>query len=366
MLSGHIEDVMSKLSEVVFFDAKRVNDKYDFVASAKRVIDSHWYILGNEVNKFESEFSDYLSSKHCISLANGTEAIEISLRAAGVTAGDYVVTTANAGFYSSTAIYAVGAIPVYVDIEPLSLTMCATSFASALSYKPKAVIITHLYGQLSPAIFEIIDIAKQNDIVVVEDCAQAHGAFSNGKRAGTIGDIASFSFYPTKNLGALGDGGAIVTNNDEFAQLARQIRQYGWSKKYHVELPGGKNSRLDEMQAAFLREKLPHLDHENEERRKIAIKYNEGLKGLPISLPFSTGNDYVAHLYIIQSDLRDELITFLKAKNIGCDIHYPIPDYEQEAYSSSHVQQSLAVTETKRLCSKCLRLIFCERTYASH
>ncbi|WBU48992.1 DegT/DnrJ/EryC1/StrS family aminotransferase [Kosakonia pseudosacchari] len=338
---------------VPFFSTSRVNSKFDLSSIAQQVIDSYWYILGNEVNEFEKEFADYLNIKHCISVANGTDALTIALKTVGVSRGDKVITTANAGFYSSTAIYAVDAEPIYVDIDTESLTMSFADFVAALDCQPKAVIVTHLYGKLSPAIKEIAALAKEKGIKVIEDCAQAHGAKNNNRHAGTFGDVACFSFYPTKNLGALGDGGAIVTSHDEFAVNARHLRQYGWTEKYHVTVKDGQNSRLDELQAAFLRAKLPFLDESNEERRQIAQRYNSEFSKLPLVLPALIDEGYVAHLYVIQSEHRDELAIYLKNNGVSCDIHYPVPDHLQSAYN---YRNPIKLTRTERVCEKIISL----------
>lgn len=330
---------------IPLFNAQRVNENYNFLDAAERVLKSWWYILGEEVANFESEYADYLKVRHCVSVANGTEALEIALKSVGVAQGDIVAVVANGGFYSSTAVYAVGSNPIYVDIDPDSLTMSSKSFSETLEYKPKAVIITHLYGQLAPEIEEIVDIAKKHNIKVIEDCAQAHGARFNGKQAGTFGDIACFSFYPTKNLGALGDGGAITTNEDSYAVNARQLRQYGWSHKYHVDRQGGTNSRLDELQAAFLRVKLPKLDDANQLRRNIAKKYNEAFNKLPLIIPGRVDESFVAHLYVIRTERRNELALYLKEHGIGCDIHYPVADHMQTGFKPQFKCDNLSITE---------------------
>jgi aminotransferase EvaB len=201
-----------------------------------------------------------------------------------------------------------------------------------------------LYGQLAD-IEEIVSIATAADIPVLEDCAEAHGARRNGKLAGSFGAVGCFSFYPTKNLGALGDGGAIVTSDENILKRLKQLRQYGWGDKYHVDIPGGRNSRLDEMQAAVLREKLPHLDDWNEQRRNIAIKYNEAFRDLPMTLPVSMELDYVAHLYVVQVENRDSFREHMKACGVATVVHFPVPDHLQKAYECTFKQGSLPVTE---------------------
>lgn len=342
----------NNINEVKFFSAKAVNERYDFKAVAAKVLDSHWYILGEEVKKFEEEFAAYNGVGHCISVANGSEALEIALRSVGVKAGDKVLAVANAGFYSSTAIHAIGAEPVYVDIDPETMTMSSSALEEACACKPKAIIVTHLYGQLAD-IERAVNIAKQAGIPLIEDCAQSHGAQINNKKAGSFGDIACFSFYPTKNLGALGDGGAIVTSNDALAATVRQLRQYGWSQKYNVAMAGGKNSRLDEIQAAFLREKLPFLDGDNEKRREIATRYNSAFAQLNIILPAHLDEKYVAHLYVVRVADRKAFSEYLKANGVSSDIHYPIADHHQTAYRTSPL---FSLAETEKACETVISL----------
>ena len=296
-----------------------------------RVLNRHHYILGEEVLHFEREFAQYIGVARCIGVANGTDALELALRAMDIKKNDLVVCVANAGFYSSTAIYTVGAIPIYVDIELTTLTMCAKSLAQALTKNPKAIIVTHLYGQLAN-IEELVRIAATAGVPLIEDCAQAHGAKRGHKLAGSFGDMACFSFYPTKNLGALGDAGAVVTNNNDLADRVCSLRQYGWSNKYQVTIPGGRNSRLDEIQAAILRDKLLYLDQWNSQRRSIALRYNQAFSALPIQCPYSTDTDYVAHLYVLRVKNRDAFREFLAHRGVATDIHYPMLDYLQTAY----------------------------------
>ena len=263
-----------------------------------------------------------------------------------------VATVANSGFYSSTAIHAIGATPLYVEVDEKSLTMSPEALRAIINEKPSAIIVTHLYGQLAN-IEEIIEVAKKNNIPVIEDCAQAHGAKRDGKRSGSFGTIGCFSFYPTKNLGALGDGGAVVTSDQTLAAKLTQLRQYGWSSKYEVALQNGRNSRLDEIQAAILREKLPFLDSCNEQRRAIAQQYNEAFASLDIQLPCSVNEDYVAHLYVVRAKQRSELSSFLRERGISSDVHYPIPDHHQPAYRSSN---TISLPNTENACKTVLSL----------
>jgi dTDP-3-amino-2,3,6-trideoxy-4-keto-D-glucose/dTDP-3-amino-3,4,6-trideoxy-alpha-D-glucose/dTDP-2,6-dideoxy-D-kanosamine transaminase len=329
---------MSTLPPIPLFSAVAANAGLDFSLPIKRVIDRYWYVLGEEVASFESEFATYIGVKRCISLANGTDALELALRGLGVSEGDQVVTVANAGFYSSTAIHAIGAIPLYVDVDHRTLTMSVAALNKVLDRKPKAIIVTHLYGQLAD-IEELVRIADEWDIPLIEDCAQSHGATRHGKQAGSFGKIACFSFYPTKNLGALGDGGAIVTNDVDLAVRIHSLRQYGWSAKYQVAISGGRNSRLDEIQAAVLREKLPHLAGWNNARRHIAQRYNNAFANLPLTCPYSLGDDYVAHLYVLRISDRNVFREYLKVRGIATDVHYPIPDHKQLAYPISDVER---------------------------
>lgn len=329
---------------IPLFSAEKANIDVDLTTPLNRVANSYWFVLGNEVTSFETEFAKYVGGEHCISVANGSDALEIALRGLGVKAGDRVVTVANAGFYGSTAIYAIGAVPVYVDVDEHTMTMCPKALEKALVASPKAVIATHLYGQLA-AIEEIVSLCAAAGVPVLEDCAQAHGARRNGKLAGSFGTISCFSFYPTKNLGALGDGGAIVTSESNLALRVKQIRQYGWSQKYTVSLQGGRNSRLDELQAAVLRAKLPLLDSWNDQRRTIASQYSSAFSSLDLKLPASTGTDFVSHLYVIRTPLRTALMQALTKQGVGSDIHYPIPDHRQPAYTG-HADVSLPITES--------------------
>jgi aminotransferase EvaB len=312
--------------------------------AALRVVDSGWYALGPEVEQFEKQFATYCGTAHAIGVANGTDALELALRAVGVGVGDEVLNVANAGFYTSTAILAIGATPVYVDILNSTLLMDPHAAAAAISDKTRAIVVTHLFGQLTD-MAPFIALAQQHKLPLVEDCAQSHGAEHNGQRAGSFGDIAAFSFFPTKNLGALGDGGAVTTSRDELATQVRRLRQYGWSSKYTVEITGARNSRLDELQAALLSVKLPHLDTWNRKRRDIAARYAAGIRHPQLRLPTIEHRDHVAHLYVVRSADRDSLRTHLQQQGIASDIHYPILDYQQPAVAARYAGVSLPVSE---------------------
>jgi dTDP-4-amino-4,6-dideoxygalactose transaminase len=329
---------------IPIFSASAANKGLDLESALVRVVQSNWYVLGSEVSAFEREFAAYIGTAECVSLANGTDALELALRAVGVSADDRVVCVANAGFYGSTAIRAVGATPLYVDVEEQSLNMAPAALAAARQHKPKAIIVTHLYGQLAD-IEALAKLAREAGVAVIEDCAQAHGATLKGRRAGSFGDVGCFSFYPTKNLGALGDGGAVVCHEPAIAQAVRTLRQYGWSTKYQVSTPHGRNSRLDEIQAAVLRTKLPRLDASNDQRRNIAVRYNAAFADLPLALPPSTGEDYVGHLYVVRVDSREAFREHLRSHEVSTDVHYPVPDHLQPAYPATQGAGSLEFTE---------------------
>ena len=310
--------------------------------AARRVLGRRNFVLGPEVNAFEREFAAFCGTRDCIGVANGTDALELALRAVGISRGARVATVANAGYYASTAVVAIGATPVFVDVDD-TLTMSVASLESALP-AVDAIIATHLYGRLA-AIEAIVELAGRRSIPVIEDCAHAHGAARGGKRAGSFGAAGCFSFYPTKNLGALGDGGAVVTSNDSVASAVRSLRQYGWSDKYCVETAGGRNSRLDELQAAFLRVKLPRLAAWNAARVAIARRYREGLQGLGVVLPDFVDDTHVAHLFVIRAPDREALQARLARHRIGTAIHYPKPDHWQRPMRQSWSSGDLPMTE---------------------
>jgi dTDP-4-amino-4,6-dideoxygalactose transaminase len=320
-------------------------------AACERVLDRGTFVLGAEVDAFERDFAGYCGVPHAVGVASGSDALELALRAVGVGPGDEVVTVANAGMYSTLAIRSIGAAPRYVDVDD-DLLMDPAALASRLRPSVKAVVVTHLYGRLAP-MAEILAAAGSRGIPVVEDCAQAHGARRGEVRAGGFGAAGCFSFYPTKNLGALGDGGAVVTREPAIAVRVRSLRQYGWGPKYRVELTGGRNSRLDELQAAFLRVRLPALDAENARRRAIVDAYAAGLHHPEIGPPRTTGPDCVAHLAVVRSPRRDALRAHLAGRGIGSDVHYPVADHRQPGGAEAD-PAPLPVTE--RACDEVLSL----------
>lgn len=331
----------------------------------KKVLDilsSAQYIMGENVNAFEKEFSEYLGVKHCISVANGTDALIIALKVLGIGEGDEVITTPFTFFATAEAISAVGATPVFCDVRLETFNMDPDKIEKKITKNTKAIIPVHIFGQPCD-MDEINDIAKRHNLYVIEDACQAVGSQYKGKMIGTLGDIACFSFFPTKNLGCAGDGGMIVTNDDNIAIICKALRAHGSGEngkkaynilnnineeveedtkqdntiynplKYYNYLIGH-NSRLDEIQAAILRVKLPYLDEWNDKRRQIAKYYNEELKDTKLVTPYEDENvKHIYHMYILQSERREELVSYLKEKGIATGIYYPIPLHLQEAYT---------------------------------
>ena len=327
-------------------------------AAIQHVLDSGWYILGKEVETFEREFASYIGVGHAIGVANGTDALELALRACGVGPGDLVFTVSLTAVATVAAIELVGAIPVLVDIDPVTYTMDPACLENALAHppagKPKAVIPVHIYGQPAdlPAILEL---ARRYGLYLIEDCAQSHGAILAGRMTGTWGDIATFSFYPTKNLGALGDGGMVVTANSELAERTRSLRQYGWQKRYISEIPGY-NSRLDELQAAILRVKLEYLEAENSRRIALAARYTKSLTNSGLILPVCrAGARHVYHQYVVRSPRRDVLQAHLRAQGIGTLVHYPSAIHQQPAYQS-RISISGSLLNSERAAAEVLSL----------
>ncbi len=310
--------------------------RQELEAAMARVLRHGWYILGKEVRAFEQEFAHYCGVAHAVGVANGTDALYLALAALKIGPGDEVITVANAGSYQVMAILQTGARPVLVDNDPHTHTLDPHQLEPAITPRTRAILPVHLYGRLAdmPTIGAI---AARHALAVVEDAAQAHGAWmadipGHPRKAGAWGTCAAFSFYPTKNLGAIGDGGAVVTDNAALAEQVRQLRQYGWSNKYVTTEQGGRNSRLDELQAALLRIKLRYLDAANAARRERAAWYAELLAGTPLNLPGAVPG-HVYHLYAIESDQRDALQSYLTAAGIGNDIHYPLPAHCHPAYA---------------------------------
>jgi len=305
----------------------------EVMPAIERVIKRAAFILGDEVSEFEEKFADYCDTGYCVGVANGTEAIHLALRAVGVKAGDEVITAGNSFVATTYAISHTGAMPVLVDIDPTDHNIDVNLIERAITTRTKAIVPVHLYGQ--PSNMDAIrEIADKHGLKIVEDAAQAHGAEYNGKRAGSFGNAGCFSFYPGKNLGAYGDGGAVVTNDPDVADQLRLLRNYGQRQK-NVHSLLAFNSRLDTIQAAVLLVKLPYLDDWNNKRRKAAALYHELLRDTDLILPVENADSrHVYHLYVTKHDRRDELIEHLKEQQIFCGIHYPAPLHHAEPYGS--------------------------------
>lgn len=301
-------------------------------AAISRVLNSGWYILGQETKAFERDFATYVGVDHAIGVANGTDALNLALRALGVVAGDEVITVSHTALATVAGVLMAGAVPVLADIDPATYTLDPSALEAAITPRTKAVVVVHLYGQ--PADMDtILPIARRYGLKVVEDCAQAHGARYRNRRVGTMGDAACFSFYPTKNLGAIGDGGAVITGDPSVAESLRRLRQYGWDED-RLAAAAGVNSRLDEIQSAILSAKLPYLDADNIRRRVLAERYDAGLAGLPLAVPVVRPDaEPVYHLYVIACDRRDDLSAHLKRHGIATGIHYPVPTHRQSGYA---------------------------------
>jgi aminotransferase EvaB len=325
-------------------DLQRVYAAYAdvFESETKAVLQSGWWLNGPQTRVFCEAFASSLGVAHCIGVGNGTDALEIALRALLAadsrfgsgedTTSPEIITVANAGGYATTACYLAGCVPVYADIEVSSQLMSTPSAVAAISKQTAAVVVTHLYGGLVdvPALRRAMDDAEHHNVPILEDCAQAHGLSGCGDRAGTFGKIATFSFYPTKNLGAIGDGGAVVTNDADCADHVRRLHQYGWTEKYRVGTPFGRNSRLDEIQAAILGALLPDLETANQRRRDILNVYSGALREPSCIVKNDCGT--VAHLAVVMTEERDALRHHLESHDVATEIHYPILDCNQTGW----------------------------------
>jgi dTDP-4-amino-4,6-dideoxygalactose transaminase len=300
------------------------------------LLDRGVFVGGPPIELFERRFAEYCGAANCVALANGTDALEFALRALEVGDGDEVITVANAGGYTTAACHVIGAVPVYVDVNDATCQLSVTEIEAALSSKTRALVITHLYGFMNDvsAVRAHLDALRRDDVVIIEDCAQAHGAAIAGRTAGSLGDAAAFSFYPTKNLGAIGDAGAVLCRNPETAQRVRQLRQYGWSTKYLSTLAGGRNSRMDPLQAIVLQQQLDGLMTANRTRREICTRYGDNL---PSGWAMVGVDDsrFVAHLAVAiapDAAARERALRVLTDRKIGYDVHYPTLDCDQPAW----------------------------------
>jgi dTDP-4-amino-4,6-dideoxygalactose transaminase len=341
---------------VPFVDLRAQHDELSgaFSQAMERVVGRSAFILGPELESFEREFAAYCGATEGIGVASGTDALHLALWACGIGAGDEVITVSHSFIATALAIRFLGADPVFVDIDPVTYTMNVAEVEKAISPRTKAILPVHLYGQTAD-MAPLADIAKRHHLYLIEDACQAHGAEYRGSKAGALGDIGCFSFYPSKNLGALGDGGMVVTSNRMLADRVRLLRNYGQREKYYHSMTGV-NSRLDELQAAFLRIKLPHLDAWNERRRAIAAFYRENIRSEHVLLPAeSEGGSPVYHLFVIRCSTRDALQKHLSGSGIQTLIHYPVPIHEQEAFAA-YARRPWRLPETERAARQVLSL----------
>jgi dTDP-4-amino-4,6-dideoxygalactose transaminase len=322
---------------IPFLDLKAINNQYadELKEACSRVIDSGWYIMGNELHAFEQEFADFCGAKYSIGVANGLDALVLTLRAwkelGKLKDGDEVIVPANTYIASILAISENKLTPVLVEPDLATFNLTVEGIAKSITVKTKVILPVHLYGQISP-MREIMQLARQHELLVLEDCAQSHGAMIDGKKAGTWGDAGAFSFYPGKNLGALGDAGAVTTNDDELSDVIRALRNYGSHEKYKNKFKGV-NSRLDEIQAAMLRVKLRYLSSETQARQNVAKQYLDGINNPLITLPEVVNPvGHVWHLFVIKTSQREKIANYLTANGVQSLVHYPIPPHKQDAY----------------------------------
>jgi dTDP-4-amino-4,6-dideoxygalactose transaminase len=344
------------LSAIPFNDLRRgvAELRDDLDAALDRVLDSGWFVLGNEGQVFEEEFAAAVDAPYAVGVGSGTDALELALRALGIGPDDEVVTQANTCVPTVSAIERAGATPVLCDVEAEAGTMDPDSLRGALGAKTRAVVPVHLYGQCAD-VDAILDLCSEQGIAVVEDCAQAVGAELRGRQAGSIGTLGCFSFYPTKNLAALGDGGAVVTGDAEVAERLRLLRQYGQTDRYR-HVTEGVNSRLDEVQAAILRTRLPHLQRWNARRAEIASAYAHALAETPVRpLARLEGRNHVFHLFVVEAPDREALRAHLEEAGIGTLIHYPTPIHGHPPYRSL-ATGPVTLSVSERLCERILSL----------
>jgi dTDP-4-amino-4,6-dideoxygalactose transaminase len=339
--------------------ASYLAQKEDIDTAVRRVLESGWYILGKEVSEFESEFAGYIGQDFGVAVGSGTDALQLALRACGINPGDAIVTVSHTAVATVCAIQLCGAIPVLVDIDPATFTMDLNRLEDTLKCHErdsiKAIVPVHLYGH-PVDMSSVMDIAQRHNLYVIEDCAQAHGARWQEGRVGSFGHFGAFSFYPTKNMGALGDGGALVTNDSGLANKARMLRQYGWRERYISEITG-MNSRLDELQAAILRVKLHSLDQGNNRRRSLARLYDQSLSSSGLILPKEAeGVTHVYHQYVVRSKKRDQLRSFLRQNSVEAAVLYPQPVHLQQGYRNSIVVGAGSLPETEKACAEILSL----------
>ncbi|MDB9308494.1 DegT/DnrJ/EryC1/StrS family aminotransferase [Aphanizomenon sp. CS-733/32] len=342
--------------KILFGDLKRQYNQLrpEIDAATREVYESGWFILGNQVQRFEKNFAEYCNAKYGVGVGSGTEALHLALVACGVEYGDEIITVANTCVPTLSAISFAGAIPVFVDIDETTYTINPSLIAERITSKTKAIVPVHLYGQCAD-MTPIMEIAHQYNLAVIEDCAQSHGSLYKNQMAGTMGDAGCFSFYPSKNLGAFGDGGLVLTNNQEIAEKVTKLRNYGQEKRYYHSIKGF-NSRLDELQAAILNAKLLYLNAWNQRRREIAQRYHQAFSAVGIICPFEDSERFhVYHLYVIRVPQRDRFQQLLQEQGITTIIHYPVPVHLQESYSEFQ-EQSKFLPLTEKLASEIVSL----------
>lgn len=328
---------MNKIPFVTFLPIEKELNK-EIKDAFERVFYRSWYIDGVEKKAFEKAFAEYCGSRFCVGVGNGLDALMLALKALGIGEGDEVIVPSNTYIATALAVTYVGATPVFVEPDIKTFNINPNLIEAAITNKTKAIMPVHLYGQACD-MDPIMMIAHKYGFKVIEDCAQAHGATYKGQKVGSFGDAAGFSFYPGKNLGALGDAGAVVTNNNVLADKIRALGNYGSDYKYH-HIYKGNNSRLDELQAAILMVKLPHLDRMNAERRRIAQRYSDGINNYKVTTPYVLGSSSpVWHIYGIRCTERDSLERYLNEKGIGTNKHYPIPMHLQDCYKDLNISQ---------------------------
>jgi dTDP-4-amino-4,6-dideoxygalactose transaminase len=346
---------MQNSTSIPFIDLKaayiELQDELD--GAALEALRSGWYVLGPQVRAFEEEFATWLGLAGAVGVASGTDALLLALRACQVGPGDEVIVPSHTAVATVAAVELAGARPVFADIRPNTFTLNPDAVAAVLTPRTRAIVAVHLYGQAAD-LDALSALAKRHGLALVEDCAQAHGARYQNRMVGTVGDVAAFSFYPTKNLGAVGDGGLVASNRRDLLERVRSLRQYGWRERYISEVAGF-NSRLDELQAALLRVKLRRLDAWNRQRQTLAARYDQLLAGSAVTPPLvAPGNEHVYHLYVVRSPQRDALQAHLARCGIGAAIHYPAPVDQQPAYR--HLAPTGGLPETERAAAEILSL----------
>ena len=341
---------------MVNLKAQYVEIKDEIEQGLAETIEKCSFILGPNVQAFEKEAAEYLGVKHAIGCASGTDALHLALEAEGITTGDEVITSAFTFIATAEAIKYVGATPVFVDIDEKTFNITAENIEKAITPKTKAIMPVHLFGQ-PVDLAKIKALCEKHGLKLIEDCAQSFGARIDGKQTGSTCHAAGFSFFPSKNLGAFGDGGLVVTNSDETAKMLKMLRNHGSDVRYYHDVIGY-NSRLDDMQAVVLRAKLKRIDQYNKARRHVAHLYSELMADLPLTTPYEDGlGEHVYHQYTLLSDRRDEIILALQDKQVGCAVYYPVPLHKQNVFKEEYAGISLPVTES--VAANCFSLPIC-------